>query len=219
MVMTIQNHGTKVHDMPLAKTVNLGNTPINIIRHNGTVTLLHSSHFQALYSFITSLHLSWHTVPNLPTAQAKDFQVMGHHGKDMTCTKVVTAGLKCSPLRSSQDKGCHFHIHQECLHDRWEIIQSMGHHLPARLLHFNLLPAHLGDTQYASQWYDSSCQWNRGQPMLQRIRTCPHCQRFPTTNMMQVMRATILRTWAVQKANPQLAWSKPNSHWSNLAKG
>jgi len=104
-VTTIQNHQTKVHNMPLAKTVNLEYTPLNIISRKGTVTLLHSSHFQVLCSFITSLHSTSHTVRNLPAAQAKDMQVMGHHGKDMTCTKVVIVGLKCSPHRSSQDKG------------------------------------------------------------------------------------------------------------------
>jgi len=44
-----------VHDMPLAKLVDLGNTPINIIRQMGVVTLLYSSHFQALCIFITIL--------------------------------------------------------------------------------------------------------------------------------------------------------------------
>jgi len=33
------------------------------------------------------------------------------------------------------------------------------------------------------------------------------------------MRATICQTWEVQKANPQLAWSKPNSDWSNSPTG
>jgi len=80
-VTTIQNHRIKVDDMPLAKTVNLGNTPINIICLKGTVTVLHSSHFQALRSLITSFHSTWHTVRNLPAAQAKDFQVMCHHGR------------------------------------------------------------------------------------------------------------------------------------------
>jgi hypothetical protein len=45
-----------VHDLPPAKTVDLGSTPININRRMGMVTLLHSSHFQALRSFITILH-------------------------------------------------------------------------------------------------------------------------------------------------------------------
>ena len=44
-VTTIQNHRIHIQDMPLAQTVNLGYTPINIFRHIGRVTLLHSSHF------------------------------------------------------------------------------------------------------------------------------------------------------------------------------
>ena len=71
---------------------------------------------------------------------------MGHRGKDMTHTKVVMAGLKCSPLRSSQDKGRYFQVQRECLQDRRKIIQSISQHLPARLLHLNIIPAHLGDT-------------------------------------------------------------------------
>jgi hypothetical protein len=57
-VTSIQNHQTKVHNMPLAKTVNLENTPMNIIRRKGMVTLLHSGHFPVLRSIITRLHSS-----------------------------------------------------------------------------------------------------------------------------------------------------------------
>jgi len=144
--MTIQNHRMTVHNMPLAKTVNVGNTPINMICCKCTVTHIHSSQFQALRSFITSLHSTWHTIRNLPAAQAKDFQVMGHCGKDMTWTKVLMAGLKCSPLRSSQDKGGHLQVHWECLQDCRGIIQSISQHVSARLLHRNLLLEHLGGT-------------------------------------------------------------------------
>jgi len=215
----MQNHQIKVHDMPLANTVNLGNTPINIIRRKGTVSLLHSSHFQALGSFITSHHSTWHTVLNLPAAQAKDIQHMGHRGKDMTCTIVVMAGLKRSPLRRVLDTGCHLQVPRECLQDRWEIIQSVGQYLPARLLHLNLLPAHLGDTPWASPQNESSNQQNRGNQMTQGLKTSPHFPRCPTTNIMQLMRATIRWTWAVQKPNPQSPWSKRSSPWSNLPKG
>ena len=50
-VTTIQDPRIMVRKLPLAKTVNEGNTPININRRMGMVTLLHSSHFQALRSF------------------------------------------------------------------------------------------------------------------------------------------------------------------------
>jgi hypothetical protein len=139
MVMTIQNYLINVHYMPLAKTVNLGNTRIKIICRKGTVTILHSSHFHVLCSCITSLHSTCHTVCNLPAAQAKNIQDMGHRGKDMTCTKVSMAGLKCSPLRSSQDKGRHLQAHSECLQNSRGIIQLIGQHLPARIVHLNLL--------------------------------------------------------------------------------
>jgi len=136
---------------------------------------------------------------------------MGHRRTDMTCTKVVMAGHKCSPLCSSQDKGRHLQVHRECLQDHQEIIHSISQHLPAQLLLLNLRLAHLGDILEASRRKDSSRQRNRGKQMSQGLWTCPHCRRCPTTNMMQLMRATICRTRAVQKANPQLAGSKRSS--------
>ena len=60
---------------------------------------------------------------------------MGHCGKDITCTKLVMMGLRCSPLSSSQDQGHHLQVHRECLQDCREIFQSISQHLPARLLH------------------------------------------------------------------------------------
>jgi hypothetical protein len=53
---SIQDPRIMVHNLPPAKTVDLGNMPINVIRCMGMVTLLHSSHFQVLLSFITILH-------------------------------------------------------------------------------------------------------------------------------------------------------------------
>jgi hypothetical protein len=55
-VTTIQPYQINDHNMPLAKKVNLGFSPINIIRRKGIGTLLHSSHFNVLRSFVTSLH-------------------------------------------------------------------------------------------------------------------------------------------------------------------
>jgi hypothetical protein len=126
MVMTIQNHRINVHNIPLTKTVILGYTPMNIIYHKGTVTLLHSSHFPVLCSFITSLHSTSHTVRNLAAAHSKDMHIMGHCGKDMTCTKVVMVDLKCSPYHSSQDKGHHLQVHHECLQYCQQIIHSIS---------------------------------------------------------------------------------------------
>jgi len=81
---------------PLAKSVDLWNKHIIFICHRCMVTLLHSSHFQVLLSFTTILHSTGHTVPNQAPVPAKDCQVLGHSGQDMTSTKVVMAGLKCS---------------------------------------------------------------------------------------------------------------------------
>jgi hypothetical protein len=60
---------------------------------------------------------------------------MGHRGEYVSCTKVVTAGLKFSPLRNSQDKGHHPQVHREYILDRRDIIQSVSQHLLASLLH------------------------------------------------------------------------------------
>jgi len=107
--------GKQVHDLPLAMTVDLGKKPININCHMGMVTRLHSNHFQALRSFISSLHSTWHTVRNLPLVQGKNIQVMGHCGKDINSAKVVKEGLKHSPLRRFQNKGHYQQVLRECL--------------------------------------------------------------------------------------------------------
>jgi hypothetical protein len=55
-VKRIPNLPKTVHELPLAKTVDLGNTPSNTNRHMGMATCLQSSHLQALCSFISTLH-------------------------------------------------------------------------------------------------------------------------------------------------------------------
>jgi len=107
-------------ELLLTKTVHLGSTPINFICHRGMGTLLHSCHFQILLSFTSILHSTWHIVPKQAPVPCKDFQVMGHIGKDITSTKMVMAGLKCSPLPSCQDNGCHLKVHQKCPQHRQE---------------------------------------------------------------------------------------------------
>jgi len=121
-VTTIQNHQIIVQNMPLSKTVNFGYTPINIIHRMGTVTLLHSSIFPALRSFITCLHSTLYTLHNLPAVQVKDFQVIRDHKKNKTCTMVVMAVFRCSPLYSFHGKSRYLQVHRECLQDHQEII-------------------------------------------------------------------------------------------------
>jgi len=109
----------------------------------GIVTHLHCSHLQVLHSLIKILHVTQHTtVDNQPPAQAKDFHVMSHSGKDMISTNVVMAGLKCSRLRSSEDKDHHHQVHQDGRQNHWGTIQSIHQHLQALILHHNLLPVH-----------------------------------------------------------------------------
>ena len=92
---------------------------------------------------------------------------MDHRGKDLTSTKAVMASLKCFPSSSSKNKGRRLQVHRECLQDRQETIQSIGQHLPALLLHMDLLPAHLADLPLASQRKDSCRLRTRGKQMSQ----------------------------------------------------
>jgi len=50
----------------------------------------------------------------------------------------------------------------------------------------------------ASQGRDSSGQQNHGNQISQGLWTCPHCTKFPTMNMMQLMRAKIHLASAVK---------------------
>jgi len=68
-VTTIQNHRIIVQELPLAKAVDLTNSPSNIIPHKGMVTRFHSSLFLALSSIITILHSTWHMVRHQPPAK------------------------------------------------------------------------------------------------------------------------------------------------------
>jgi len=165
-VKTIQNYQTSVDELPLWKTVELGIKPINITHCMGMVTPLHSSHFLALSSFITIVLSTCHTVRYQPPAQVKNIQGTGHSGKDMTSTtKVVMAGLKCSPLHRYKDKGHFLQAHQECLQELWKTIQSIIHHRPALILDLNLLPVCLHEDPIALQRKHFSCPRNHRKQM------------------------------------------------------
>jgi len=198
MVTTIQYQWMIVHYMTHTKTVDLGNTLLKIIRRMDIVTPLRSSYFQALRSFIRRLYSTWYTDRNVPALQAQDSQPMVHYGNYLTRTEVVMVGLTCSPRCSFHDKGCHHQVHGKCLQDCQGITQSISQQLPARLLHLNLLPAHLGDIPSAPRQIDSSRQRNRWNIMSQGLRTCPQWRKCPTLNMMQLFISRIHRTWAVQ---------------------
>jgi len=217
-VRTTQDHRIIGPDLPLAETIDQGYTPINIIRCIGMVTLLHSSNVQVFCRLITILYAICNTVHNQPPVQAKDVQVMGHSGKDRTSTIVVMVGFKCSPLHSFPNNGCHLHVHWKYLQDHQETIQLFDQHRPAQLLHLNIYTAHMGDPASALQCKDSRCLQNRGTEVLQGVQTCIHFWSFPNAKVTQVMMVMIHWTWAVPKANPQSARSKPNSPQSNLPK-
>jgi len=201
-VKIIQNHHIIVHELPLAdKFIWETNKSISSIRHMDMVICLQSSHFQAFCCLITILHSTWHTGRNQPPVHAKNIQVMGHSGKNMTSTKVGMVGLKWSPLGGFHDKGCHLQVCQESFQDCQKTIQSIGQHLQALILHLDILPAHLEYPQLGSKWTSSSRLQNHSIQMSEALRPCPHCWRFSATNMMQMLRAMIHRTWVVQKAH------------------
>jgi len=150
---------------------------------------------------LSALSIQHDTVRNQPPVQAMEIEVMGHSGNDMTSTKGVMVGLKCSPLQRFQDKCRQHEVHRVCLQDCWKIIQSIGQHRWALIVHLNHLPAHQGDPWLAYQWKDSSRLQNCGEQMSQELHSCLHCQRCRTISMMQMMIATICRTWVVQNTN------------------
>jgi len=96
--MAIEDYWIIIHELPLAKTINLENTPMNIVHSIRMVTLLHSSHFEALHRVVNILHSTWHIVRSLPPEQAKDFKLTRWRGKDMTSTTVAMVGLELSPI-------------------------------------------------------------------------------------------------------------------------
>ena len=122
-----------------------------------------------LYSFVTILMSTWHTVRNQQPMYTVEFEVIGHSGKDMVSTKAVTVGPKWSPHHSSQNKGSHQHLYRECLLDRSDTIQSMRESLASHWIHVNLLLVSMKDTPLASKWYIPSHQQKWGKQMLQRI--------------------------------------------------
>jgi len=200
------------------KTLNSGNPQIKFILHWGIVTRPCSHHFQALPSSTTMPHSTWHQAHNQALVQPKNIRVMGHCVKYMISPKEVMVDLKCFPLSNSQAMSRYLQAYLECLLHRLKAIQSFGRHCPP-LLHQNIFPAHLGDPILASQRNDFTRLRNPGGRMLHGLWICPHYQRFPMANMMQIMRATIRQTWVGPKPKHQSAWSKQNSPWSNLPKG
>jgi len=103
--------------------------------------------------------------------------------------------------------------------DGGETIQPIGQHLPAQLFHLDLLSARPGHSRLAFLRTACSRLQKCGNQMPQGVRTCRHHRRYLRTNIMRMMWQTIDWTWAVQRANPQFAWSKPKSPSSNLPKG
>jgi len=148
----------------------------------------------------------------------KDFQVMGHSGKGMTSTKVVMAGLKCSPLGRFQDRGHCLVVHWEHPQDCWQTMQSIGQHLAATLNHLKLIPAHIWDHRTASIGNDSSDQRIQRTQMLQGFWIWKHCRRFGAMNIEAAHESRIHCTLAVKKETPQSAQSKLNSPSSILLK-
>ena len=135
---------------------------------------------------------------------------MGHRGKDTNFPTEDMVDPKCSFLSNLEDMGRHLQAHLECLQHRLETIQSFGRPLPPQQLQDNF-PVHRVDPPFGSQRNDFSLLQNRGGQMLPGLPICPHCQIFPMTDTMEIMGATICRTWAVPYAKPQSASSKRNS--------
>jgi len=171
------DHRIMFLNLPLAKEFDLGNTQIDFICRRGTVTLLHSSHFQELLSFTTILHSTRHTVPYKAPVPGKDSQDIVHIGTGMTSTMAVMAVFEYSPLSGSPDNSCHIHPYRECPQALQEKFQSIYQHLPALLFDQDLLPVyldllmvHLGGPTYVSQRKGCTRQQNKPQLILHKCR-------------------------------------------------
>jgi len=218
--MTMWEHQIIMLEEHRAKTLNSDNPRINYIHphhHQGIVTHLRSHHLQALPSSTTRLHSIWHQAHNQALVQPENIRVMGHRGKDMISPKEVMADLKCSPLNNLQDMGPHRQEHLECFQHRLETFQSFSWPLPLPLIQDNS-PVQLVDPPLASGQNDFGRRQKHGWQMLPWLPICPHCPRFPMMKAMQIMRATIRRTWAGPKAKPLSAWCERNSPWSTVPK-
>jgi len=105
------------------------------------------------------------------------------------------------PCGSFLGKVQHLQVHEESLQDSREITQSVGHYLPALLLHQDLFLTHLGDPPSAFWQIVSYHQWHRRKQILQGLHYCQQCPILPTTIVMQIMCVTTHQTGAVQSAN------------------
>jgi len=215
--MTMWEHQIIMLEIHKGKALNSGNPQIKVNLHQGIVTGLRSHHFQALPSFSTIPHSPWHQAHNQVLVQHNDIWVMGHCGKHMISPKELMVDLKYSPLSNSQGMGRHLQAHLRCIQHALKIIQPMGRYLPP-LLHRDNFLAHQGVPPLSSEQHDFCQLQNYEGQMLQRLLICPHYLKFPVTNTMQIMRATIHWTCAGPKAKRQSAWTKWNSPWSNLPK-
>jgi len=191
--ITLWEHQIIMLEIHRAKSLNSGNPQIKCIVHRDIATRVRSHHFQALPSFNTMPHSTWHQAHNQAQEQHKDIQIMGHHGKHIISPKEVMVDLKCSLLSNSQDMGRHLQAHLECLQQCHDWIQSFGQHLPPPLHQDNVL-AHLGGPPLDSQRNDSSRLQIRGGLILQGLPICLHCQRILMTNTTLIIRVTICRT-------------------------
>jgi len=189
-----------------AMTLNSGNLGINFIQphHQGIAMHLRSHNFQALPSSTTRLHSTSQQAHNHTLVQPKDIWVMGDRSKHMISPKEVMVDLKCSPLSNSHDMGHHLQAQLECIQHRLETIQSSSRPLLLPLRQDNF-PAALVDLPLASQQNNFSRLQNPRGQMLPGVLICLHWQRYPMKNTMQIMRATICRTWAGPKKKPQSA--------------
>lgn len=114
--MTISGCRVIFSALPLVKSVgHSGNRPINFTCCMRIVTLLHSTHFQALLSCTTIPHSTRLLVCFEPHVHAKDSHVISHHSKDMNSTKMVLPILKYPAISTSQDMGQDIYVNHKCL--------------------------------------------------------------------------------------------------------
>jgi hypothetical protein len=105
-----------------------------------------------------------------------------------------------------------------CLKDYREIIWLFCQKYPA-LLHWNIIPTHLGHLHQDQDRHDAGQQWKGGIGSVLKLWMSPHCRMCPMTTRRLMLIVTILWPVVVPKAKTQAAWMKLNTPWTDLVKG
>jgi hypothetical protein len=171
MLTTFWDYWIVYLPLSILNAVHLENTTVNFIYYSlGFITLLHSSHFQALLSFITILDWARHPIWCKAPVQSMNFEVISHLGREFNYNQAGMAGLQWFLLCSTQYQVHDLVVHQECppaLQDNNPAIQLFNSNT------ISTPPEHpcraSGSSTKASYQHNSWCQCNGEKLIFQGI--------------------------------------------------